>query len=64
LLSPLDLSHLRNKVANFIAIEFRNGSNAVDVANQIFHLAKKRLKLGFATAPTKYVTVRSDNHFD
>lgn len=51
--SPLNLSHLRNKVANFIAVKFRHWSDSVNVPYEIIHFAKERFELSFAIASTK-----------
>ncbi len=51
--SPLNLGHLSNKVAHFIAIKFCDRGNSVDIPDEIAHFAKERFELGFAIAPTK-----------
>jgi hypothetical protein len=61
---PVDLSHFRHQVAHFVAIEFGDRRNTVDVPDEVFGCAQKRPELRLAVASTEQVTVRRDDHLD
>jgi len=53
--SSLDLGHLRHREPHFIAVEFSDGGNAVDVLDEVFRCTEENLECRLAVASTKHV---------
>jgi hypothetical protein len=66
LVSPLllDLNYLRHEVADLVAIEFCDRSNAVDILDEVFRCTQKRLERRLGVTATEQVAVRRDDQFD
>src|SRR5271156_6435521 len=50
---PLDLGHFPHQVAHFVAIEFGNRGNAMNVLDEVFRCAQERLERRLTVAATE-----------
>src|SRR5258708_22662480 len=59
---PLELGDLRDQVSNFVAVEFGDWGNAVDIADQVFGGPEEGREPDLALAPAQPAPHRTELH--